>query len=117
MKFNEEEIEMANHHNVYVIQLGHDVLGNKKFRKANPFYRHDTDLPPVYVGMTGRKPEERFEQHRRGYKACKFVRNHGIRLLPNLYEHLNPMTFNEARDKEMLLASELRRRGYPVWQN
>jgi hypothetical protein len=71
----------------------------------------------VYVGMTGLTPEERFENHKRGYKAGKkWVTKYGVRLLPELYEHLNPLSREDAdlMEKETL-PNELRRRGYKVY--
>jgi hypothetical protein len=38
----------------------------------------------------------------------------GIRLLPELYEHLNPMPFEAAARMEVDLAEDLRRAGYTV---
>jgi len=72
-------------------------------------------LGPVYVGMTGLTPEERFANHKRGHKASRVVRRHGVRLLPALYEHLNPMSYDEALRAETELAEELRRRGHFVF--
>jgi hypothetical protein len=68
-----------------------------------------------YVGMTGLTPEERFRNHKSGVKAARMVRKFGERLVPNLYEHLNPMTYDIARDTEAFLAQELRRRGFQVF--
>jgi predicted GIY-YIG superfamily endonuclease len=72
------------------------------------------ELPCVYVGMTGLTPEERFENHRRGLKAAYAVRRYGLRLLPELYAHLNPMPFEAAAQMERDLAEDLRRAGYTV---
>ena len=51
-------------HNIYVIELDEQVLEKKKFREANPDYVDDS--PCVYVGVTSKTPEERFEQHKSG---------------------------------------------------
>jgi len=90
------------------------VLGKRKFAQANP--DHDPKLPCVYVGRTGLTPEERFAKHRSGRKACPFVRDYGERLVPELFAHLNPMSFDEADAREVQLAEELRASGYAVWQ-
>lgn len=37
---------------------------------------------PVYVGQTARDAEERFEQHKSGYKASRWVRDFGLELVP-----------------------------------
>jgi len=42
------------------------------------------------------------------------VKRHGIRLLPELYAHLNPMPFEAAAQMEKDLAEDLRRAGYTV---
>ena len=42
------------------------------------------------------------------------VKRYGIRLLPELYEHLNQMPFEAAVQMEMDLAEDLRRAGYTV---
>lgn len=41
--------------------------------------------------MTGLTPEERFAHHKAGIKYASLVKRYGIRLLPELYAHLNPM--------------------------
>ena len=66
----------------------------RKVRAANP--KRDPKKPCVYVGMTGLTPEERFANHKAGTKAAWVVKRYGLRLLPELYEHLNPMPFEAA---------------------
>lgn len=68
-----------------------------------------------YVGMTGLTPEQRFENHKSGIKAAGVVRRFGERLVPRLYAHLNPMTYERAKEMEVLLAESLRKRGYVVF--
>jgi predicted GIY-YIG superfamily endonuclease len=68
-----------------------------------------------YVGMTGLTPEQRFENHKAGIKAAGVVRRFGVRLVPKLYAHLNPMSFAEALAMEVRLADELRAAGYQVF--
>jgi predicted GIY-YIG superfamily endonuclease len=68
-----------------------------------------------YVGMTGLTPEQRFANHKAGIKAAGVVKKYGERLVPKLYEHLNPMTFGAAQVMEVELAEDLRRRGYVVF--
>lgn len=50
--------------------------------------RRDPRIPWVYVGSSARSPEERFEQHRRGYKSARLVKRHALRLRRDLYEDL-----------------------------
>ena len=105
------------HHNLYVIELKPDVFAlERKFADANPDYTPGT-LPCVYVGMTGLAPEERFAGHQQGTHAARFVTRYGIRLLPPLYTHFNPMPYDLAVPMEAELARQLRERGYGVWQH
>lgn len=100
------------HHNVYVVLLDQVVAKFRKVRAGNP--NRDPEKPCVYVGMTGLTPEERFANHKAGIKDASLVKNHGLRLLPELYVHLNPMPFEAAVQMEMDLAEDLRREGYTV---
>src|ERR1700754_4346567 len=70
-------------HSVYVILL-HDP------RRDEPW--------GLYVGQTSRDPDLRFDQHKAGYKASGAAKRFGVRLLPDLVEHLNPMRPWEALD-------------------
>jgi hypothetical protein len=102
------------HHHVYVVELSSDVLYERKFKNANPGYL--TGKPCVYVGMTGLDPDLRFDKHKAGVKANRYVKKYGLRLLPSLYEVYNPMPYEGARDMEVELAISLREAGYGVWQ-
>jgi hypothetical protein len=53
--------------------------------------RRDPRIPWVYVGSSARSPEERFAQHRRGYKSARLVKRFALRLRPDLYEDLEPI--------------------------
>ena len=66
------------------------------------------------MGMTGLTPEDRFANHKAGVKSSSLVKRYGIRLLPELYEHLNPMPYEVAAQMEKDLAEDLRRAGYTV---
>jgi len=100
------------HHNVYVVLLNPAVGKLRKVRAVNP--KRDSKKPSVYVGMTGLNPKERFANHKAGIKAASVVKRYGIRLLPELYEHLNPMPYEAAVQMEMDLAEDLRRTGYTI---
>ena len=102
-------------HNIYVIELDKEVLEKKKFKKANPDYIEGS--PCVYVGMTSKSPEERFKQHREGYRASKIVKQYGARLKPRQYVSHNPMTRDEASEMEIEKARRLRKKGWGVWYN
>lgn len=102
------------HHNVYVVLLSPQVLQEPKFRRCNPQY--DATRPCVYVGMTGLDPDDRFDKHKAGVRAARFVTRYGERLLPELYACYNPMPYEAAREMEVELAIALREQGYGVWQ-
>src|SRR5688572_20040505 len=88
------------HHSVYVVYLRNP----KGDGKAG-----------YYVGMTGLTPEARLANHKAGIKSAGVVRRFGERLVPVLYEHLNPMPFTDALRIEMELAESLRKRGFQVF--
>ena len=100
------------HHSVYVILLDPVTRGLPSIVRLNP--NRDPAKPCVYVGMTGLPVEERFENHQKGVKAAWVVKNYGIRLMPELYEYLNPMPFEAAAQMEKDLAADLRAEGYTV---
>ena len=76
------------HHHVYVVELSKDVLLEPRFRRCNPGYIDGK--PCVYVGMTGLDPDVRFDRHKAGIQANRFVTQYGLRLLPDLYEASTP---------------------------
>lgn len=92
--------QSKDHHCVYVVYL-RDPKGDGR--------------PGYYVWMTGLSPAHRFENHKNGIKAARVVRRFGERLVPRLYEHLNPMPYERAKRIEVLLADSLRKRGYQVY--
>lgn len=100
------------HHHVYVVLLDAKAAKNRKVLALNP--KRDPKKPCVYVGMTGLQPEERFLNHKNGVKAAWVVTRYGVRLLPELFAHLNPMPFEAAAQMEKELAEDLRAQGYTV---
>ncbi len=83
--------EQTFHHNVYVILLDAVAAKHPSILRLNP--NRDPLKPCVYVGMTGIPVEHRFENHKNGYKSAWVVKKYGKRLMPELYQHLNPMPF------------------------
>ena len=100
---------------VYVIELDPAILQRPDFLKANP--DRDPSKPCVYEGMTSKTPEERFKVHKSDdQKSSPKVKEFGIRLMPDLYKDLKPLTWREVEDAEKKLAKNLRKQGYAVWQ-
>jgi hypothetical protein len=105
---------MKGRYYVYVIELSTDVLYESKFKKANPDYK--TGQPCVYVGMTGLDPDIRFDKHKAGIQSNKSAQKYGLRLMPEIYEKLNPMPYGDAQYMEVDLGLRLKDRGFGVWQ-
>jgi heme-degrading monooxygenase HmoA len=55
--------------------------------RVNP--RRDPSKPCVCVGMTGLPVDERFENHKNGYKSPWVVRKYGVRLMPEASQASN----------------------------
>jgi hypothetical protein len=102
------------HHHVYVVELDEAIWNLARFRRANPDYQ--LGKPFVYVGMTGLDPDLRFDRHKAGIQANRYVQLYGLRLLPQLYEVYNPMPYHGACEMEVELGIALREQGYGVWQ-
>ena len=100
------------HHSVYVILLDPAVLQHPSILRLNP--NRDPAKPCVYVGMTGLAVQDRFQNHKEGQKSAWVVKKYGVRLMPELYEFLNPMPFEAAAQMEKDLAEDLRAEGYTV---
>jgi hypothetical protein len=104
----------SHRYHVYVVELDDRVWNVAAFRRANP--DHQLGKPFVYVGMTGLDPDLRFDRHKAGIQANRFVHDFGVRLLPALYAVYNPMPYDAAREMEVELGIGLREQGYGVWQ-
>jgi hypothetical protein len=90
------------HNRIYVIELA---------PAAGP--RRDPRIPWVYVGSSARRPEDRFGQHRRGYRSARLVKRHWRRLRPDLYEDLEPIRGRRAAvEAEQRRARELAGAGF-----
>lgn len=67
------------------------------------------------MGMTGLPIEERFANHKRGYKSAGVVTKYGLELAPEWYDDIPAMPYEEAALTEPALADELRDRGFLVF--
>ena len=98
---------------VYVVLLNPEVVNTPQIKRRNP--KRDPFKPCVYVGLTGLRVDRYFDY--RGVEANADTwppRKFGIRLMPELYEHLNPMPFEKAVHMAEKLAEDLRAEGYTV---
>src|SRR5215207_475283 len=92
------------HYRIYVIEL--DPAASPRGRKGRTC---------VYVGETADTPEERFAEHKRGYKASRIVRKYGVRLRPDLYRGFVCLTREQSRLLEARVAARLRLQGFVVF--
>lgn len=94
-------------HNLYIILL-------TKLNGKIPGYG-------LYVGETSKSPVVRFKEHaqgkrnRKGPLFSRVVYKHHKCLLPTLYNHLNPLSKEEAKDLEGKIAEALRLERIPVY--
>ena len=103
-------------YNVYVIELDKEVLTSKKFRVKNP--NMNPRKACFYVGQTTHDPITRFKQHKAGYKANRFVKKYGLRLVPKIFSHFNPIAKRKDAEKaEQWIAEKLREKCHGVWSN
>jgi hypothetical protein len=65
--------------------------------------------------MTGLPIEERFENHKRGYKCARVVQKYGVELAPEWYADIPAMPYKEAALAEPTLADDLRDLGHLVF--
>ena len=100
---------------IYVIRLDPSVLKLKKVRAKNPGCAENAIC--LYVGKTGKTPEERFAEHKRGYRSSAIVKKYGLRLDYPMFRDLPVLSDSEARGVEVSHAAALREKGYAVWQN
>ena len=97
---------------VYVVLLDENVDRLPQIRLRNP--KRDLSKPCVYVGLTPLAVDRRFDFSRAVAKSEWRVQKFGIRLMPELYEHLNPASFKAAVQTARELAEDLRAKGFGV---
>ena len=110
---------------VYVIELGETDELRREVGNINRFRRRQSTNFELgnrcfYVGHSARRPEERFRQHRAGERANTYARRYGFQLVPEYYEHHNPILTESrsvAEELEERVARELCDEGYGVWWN
>ena len=78
----------ASRYHVYVVELDDRVWNQRRFRDANPGC--DVGKPFLYVGMTGLDPDLRFDRHKAGIQANRYVQDYGLRLRAGALRRLQP---------------------------
>ena len=98
------------HCTVYVLLLNPEVVNVPQIKRRNP--KRDPLKPCVYLGLTGLRVDRCFDYSRAANTWPS--RKYGIRLMPELYEHLSPMPYEKALHTARKLATDLRAEGYTV---
>jgi hypothetical protein len=99
-------------YSVYVVLLDDYVGTLPQMRRRNP--KRDPSKPCVYVGLTPLRVGRRFDFRGATPKTEWRVHQYGVRLMPELYENLNPMTDERALQTARKLADDLRAKGFGV---
>jgi predicted GIY-YIG superfamily endonuclease len=102
------------HYSLYAVDLDPAVIERPDFRKRNPGGAAGGCL---YIGVTGLKPEQRFERHLQGTQSARYVKKYGRRLRLDLVEGFSRLPYRVAVSMEPRVAAWLRAQGFGVWQN
>ena len=97
---------------VYVVLLDEYVGTLPQMQRRNP--RRDLSKPFVYVGLTPLRVNHRFDYRSATTRTEWRVQQYGVRLMPDLYQHLNPMMPERALQMARKLAEDLRAKGFGV---
>ena len=122
--------KLERNHRVYAFRLSEDVVGEKKFRDANPDLEQLDDL--VYVGMTSKSRDERYTQHIKAPEdgrdlGARFMRKYGcdsfeeadatIQLFKNRQYPHDKLTYGEALNTERYYGENLKSKCCGTWWN
>ena len=122
--------KLERNHSVYAFRLSEDIVGERKFREANPNLEQLDNL--VYIGMTSKRREERFIQHMNAPEngrdlGAKFMRKYGYdsfeeadatdQLFKNRQYPYERLTYGEALNTERYYGENLKSVGCGTWWN
>jgi hypothetical protein len=99
-------------YSVYVVLLDEYVATLPQMRRRNP--KRDPSKPCVYVGLTSLRVNRRFDFRKATPKHEWRLHKFGVRLMPELYDSLHPMTCEQALQTAKKLADDLRAKGFGV---
>jgi hypothetical protein len=99
-------------YSVYAVLLDGYVGTLPQMRRRNP--QRDPSKPFVYVGLTSLPVNGRFDFRRATPEHEWRVYKFGVRLMPELYDFLPPMTCKRALQSAKKLADDLRAKGFGV---
>jgi hypothetical protein len=122
--------KLERNHSVYAFRLSEDIVGERKFREANPNLEQLDNL--VYIGMTSKLRKERFTQHMNAPAngrdlGAKFMRKYGYdsfeeadatnQLFKNRQYPYERLTYGEALNTERYYGENLKSVGCGTWWN
>jgi hypothetical protein len=99
-------------YSVYVVLLDEYVGTLPQMRRRNP--KCDPSKPFVHIGLTPLPVNRRFDFRRATPEHEWRLHKFGIRLMPELYDSLRPMTCKRALQTAKKLAEDLRAKGFGV---
>jgi hypothetical protein len=99
-------------YSVYVVLVDEYVATLPQMRRRNP--KRDPSKPYVYVGLTSLPLDRRFDFRRATPEHEWRVHKFGLRLMPELYDFLHPMTCKRALQTAKKLADDLRAKEFGV---
>jgi hypothetical protein len=97
---------------VFVVLLDEYVGTLPQMRRRNP--KRDPLKPFVYVGLTSLPVNRRFDFRRAAPEHEWRLHKFAVRLMPELYDLLQPMTCKQALQTAKKLADDLRAKGFGV---
>lgn len=99
-------------YSVYVVLLDGHVATLPQMRRRNPI--RDPSKPYIYIGLTSLPLNRRFDYRRATPEAEWRLHKFGVRLMPELYDFLHPMSSTRALQTAKKLADDLRAKGFGV---
>jgi hypothetical protein len=99
-------------YSIYVVLLDDYVGTLPQMRRRNP--NRNPSKPCVYVGLTPLRVDRRFDFRRATPEHEWRLHKFGVRLMPELYDFLHPMTCKGALQTAKKLADDLRAKGFGV---
>jgi hypothetical protein len=102
-------------YHIYAIRLDDAVLRRRAFLEHNPGYV--AGKPCYYIGSSIHPPAVRFEKHKSGVKASRWVRDFGLWVTAGKCREVELEGRDEPARSERQYADRLRKKGYGIWQN
>jgi hypothetical protein len=99
-------------YSVYVVLVDDYVGTLPQMRRRNP--KRDPSKPFVYVGVTSLPVNRRFDFRKATPEHEWRLHKFGVRLMPEFYDSLHPMTCERALQTAKKLADDLRAKGFGV---